>query len=158
MLSFHNLLPSARAMGLAVAVVVAMPIAARADDSHAVLHTKKGDFPFNIETVDTEAGRDQGLMFRKSLASDAGMLFDFFTTQPVEFWMKNTLIPLDMVFIAADGTVKTVHANAVPEDLTPIPSGVPIRFVLEIAGGRAAEIGLEPGDRLEQSRVQAPAN
>jgi uncharacterized membrane protein (UPF0127 family) len=159
MLNLQTLLPSAQLAGLVVAVaIVAAPMVARADDAHAVLHTKKGDFPFNIETVDTEAGRDRGLMFRKSLAPDAGMLFDFFTTQPVEFWMKNTLIPLDMVFIAADGTVKNVHTNAVPQDLTPIPSGAPVRFVLEIAGGRASEIGLEPGDRLEQSRVQAAAN
>lgn len=142
------------AAGLALLVLMALsPVAARADDRHAILHTAKGDFPFNIEVVDTEAGRERGLMFRKSLAPDAGMLFDFFTPQQVAFWMKNTLIPLDMVFIAADGTVKTVHANAQPEDLTPIPSNAEVRFVLEIAGGRAAQIGLAPGDKLEQSRV-----
>lgn len=153
MLHFKTLLPSA--LGIAL-LLTAMP-AARADDSHAVLHTKKGDFAFNIEVVDTEAGRERGLMFRKSLAPDAGMLFDFLTPQMVAFWMKNTLIPLDMVFIAADGTVETVHANAVPSDLTPIPSGAPVRFVLEIAGGRAAAIDLAPGDKMEQSRVEPAA-
>ena len=149
MLHFKPLLPSV--LGIAL-LLMAAP--ARADDSHAVLHTKKGDFTFNIEVVDTEAGRERGLMFRKSLAPDAGMLFDFLTPQMVAFWMKNTLIPLDMVFIAADGTVEAVHPNAIPGDLTPIPSGTPVRFVLEIAGGRAKAIDLEPGDRMEQSRVE----
>lgn len=160
MLNFNALLPSGpAAAGLALTLILALsPTAATADDSQAVLHTKKGDFPFHIEVADTEAGRERGLMFRRSLAPDAGMLFDFFTPQPVEFWMVNTYIPLDMVFIAADGTVKTVHPNAVPEDPTPIPSGAPVRFVLEIAGGRAAEIGLEPGDKLEQARIGTPAH
>jgi hypothetical protein len=144
-----------RALGLCLAlVIVGLPLAACSDDSHAILHTRTGTYDFNIEVVDTDAGRERGLMFRQSLAPDAGMLFDFLTEQPVEFWMVNTFIPLDMVFIAADGTVKTVHANARPQDPTPIPSGVPVQFVLEIPGGRAAEIGLAPGDRMEQSRVK----
>ncbi|MDR3472761.1 MAG: DUF192 domain-containing protein [Devosia sp.] len=141
------------AIGLAL-VIMGLPLAACSDDGHAVLHTAKGDFTFNIEVVDTDAGREKGLMFRQSLASDAGMLFDFLHEQPVEFWMVNTFMPLDMVFIAANGTVKTVHANARPQDPTPIPSDVPVQFVLEIPGGRAAEIGLMPGDRMEQSRVK----
>ncbi len=149
---------SRRLSGIALAgLLLAAPLPARADDGHAVLHTSKGDFAFNIEVVDTEEGRERGLMYRKSLAPDAGMLFDFLTPQPVEFWMVNTLIPLDMVFIADDGTVRSVHANAKPEDPTPIPSGAPVEFVLEIAGGRAAAIGLVPGDRLEQSRVKPAA-
>jgi len=135
--------------------VIGAPLAACSDDGHATLHTRKGDFAFNIEVMDTPAGREKGLMFRTSLAPDAGMLFDFLSEQPVEFWMVNTLIPLDMVFIAGNGSVKTVHANARPQDPTPIPSGGPVQFVLEIPGGRAAEIGLEPGDRMDQSRVKA---
>jgi uncharacterized protein len=133
---------------------VALPAAARADDAHAVFHTKKGSFTFTIEVMDTEAGRERGLMFRKSLAPDAGMLFDFLRPQPVEFWMENTFIPLDMVFIASDGVVKTIAANAKPMDTTPIPSGVPVQFVLEIPGGRAAEIGLAPGDTMDEARVK----
>ena len=148
-------LAALRALGVAGAlVVVGLPLAACSDDGHATLHTAKGDFNFNISVVDTPAGRERGLMFVTSLAPDAGMLFDFLTPQPVEFWMVNTLIPLDMVFIDADGTVKTVHANARPQDPTPIPSGVPVQFVLEIPGGRAGEIGLAPGDTMEQSRVK----
>jgi uncharacterized protein len=103
----------------------------------------------------TPEQRNRGLMFRQSLASDAGMLFDFEEERPVAFWMQNTFIPLDMIFIASDGTVRKVHANAVPHDTTSIPSEYPVRFVLEIPGGRAAEIGLEPGDRLEHPRVEA---
>ena len=144
-----------RLAGLFLAVIVAaLPLAACSDDGHGVLHTGKGDFSFSLEVVDTPASREKGLMFRQSLAPDAGMLFDFKTEQPTTFWMQNTFIPLDMVFIAADGTVKTVHVNARPMDTTPIPSQAPVRFVLEIAGGRSAEIGLKPGDRFEQDRVQ----
>jgi hypothetical protein len=95
-------------------------------------------------------------MFRTSLAPDAGMLFDYHHEQEADFWMQNTLIPLDMVFIAADGTVKTIHVNARPLDTTPIPSGVPVRFVVEIAGGRSVEIGLKVGDKFEHPRVGTP--
>lgn len=122
-------------------------------DNRAVLHTDKGDFAFNVEIADTEATRSKGLMFRESLAADAGMLFDYHREQLASFWMQNTLIPLDMVFIAADGTVKTIHVNARPMDTTSIPSEVPIRFVLEIKGGRSVEIGLKPGDKFEHIRV-----
>jgi uncharacterized membrane protein (UPF0127 family) len=145
---------SLRALGFAVVSIAGLASAALADDSHAVLHTRKGSFTFNIEVVDTEAGRERGLMDRKSLAPDAGMLFDFLTPQPVAFWMKDTLIPLDMVFIARDGVVKSIHADAKPLDLTPIPSDGPVQFVLEIAGGRAAAIGLAPGDRMDEARVK----
>jgi uncharacterized membrane protein (UPF0127 family) len=141
-------------LGFALISLAGFIAPALADDSHAVLHTKKGDFTFNIEVVDTEAGRERGLMGRKSLAPDAGMLFDFLAPQPVAFWMKDTLIPLDMVFIARGGVVKSIHADARPLDLTPIPSDGPVQFVLEIAGGRAAQIGLAPGDRMDEARVK----
>jgi uncharacterized protein len=143
------------AVRLAVAVLVLGVASACSADNVAVLHTAKGDFAFNIEIADTEAAREKGLMFRSSLAPDAGMLFDYFHEQLATFWMQNTLIPLDMVFIAADGTVKTIHPNARPMDTTTIPSEVPVRFVLEIAGGRAAEIGLAVGDKMSQPRVGA---
>lgn len=151
-----SLLRLLRWLGLLLALaIVGTPLAACSDDNHAVLHTAKGNFTFSIEVVDNDASRERGLMFRTSLAPDAGMLFDFLTPQPVEFWMVNTLIPLDMVFIAADGTVRNIHANARPQDPTPIPSDGPVQFVLEIPGGRAAEIGLAPGDRMDEQRVKA---
>lgn len=95
-------------------------------------------------------------MYRTELADDAGMLFDFFREQPVSFWMMNTFIPLDMVFVSDDGVIRSIHANARPHDRTGIPSGAPVRFVLEIPGGRAAALGLKPGDTMQHPRVGKP--
>jgi uncharacterized protein len=130
--------------------------ACSAGDDHLVLHTAKGDFGFTIEIAENDASRERGLMYRTALAADAGMLFDFHDEDVRNFWMQNTLIPLDMIFVAEDGTVKAIHVNARPMDTTAISSNVPVRFVLEIAGGRADEIGLKPGDRMEQDRVGTP--
>jgi uncharacterized membrane protein (UPF0127 family) len=91
-------------------------------------------------------------MFRQSIAPDRGMLFPYEPPQQVAFWMKNTLIPLDMVFVRADGTVGRVAANTVPMSLEPVPSIDPIIAVLEIAGGRAAELGIREGDRVSWPR------
>ena len=126
------------------------------DDFRAVLHTSSGDYPFTIEIADTPQEQQRGLMFRQELAPDAGMLFDYGSERKVSFWMQNTYIPLDMVFIAADGTVKYIHENAMPLDPTSIASRFPVRFVLEIPGGRSAEIGLKAGDKIEHIRVGAP--
>jgi uncharacterized membrane protein (UPF0127 family) len=132
------------------------PLAACSDDSRLVLHTATGDHPFTVEVVDTPETRAEGLMFRQTLAPDAGMLFDFKEVREVSFWMRNTFIPLDMIFISPAGAVETIHVNARPQDPTGIPSGVPVQFVLEIAGGRSREIGLKPGDRVEHARMKAP--
>ena len=105
---------------------------------------------FRVELADNPASRERGLMFRKSLAPDAGMLFDFKTPQDVSFWMKNTLIPLDMVFIDEHGVVVNVGANAKPLSEANIPSAAPILGVLEIRGGRAAELGVRPGDKVHE--------
>ena len=139
---------------LLVLVFAVLPLAACSAEERLVLHTEKGAFTFNVEVVDTPESRAQGLMFRESLADDAGMLFDFKEVRPVSFWMQNTLIPLDMIFIAPDGTVETIHVNARPLDTTSISSQVPVQFVLEIPGGRSVEIGLAPGDRVEHPRMQ----
>lgn len=146
----------ARFAGLVLATLVAAyPLAACSDESRAVLHTAKGDFTFHVEIADTDAERAKGLMFRQELADDAGMLFDFGQEQQTSFWMQNTYIPLDMIFISAKGVVKNIHVNARPLDTTAIPSDGPVRFVLEIRGGRSQEIGLAVGDRLENDRVTA---
>jgi len=86
-------------------------------------------------------------MFRRTLAPDRGMIFPYDPPQDVAFWMRNTLIPLDMVFIRADGTIARI-ATAKPLDETPVPSGEPISAVLEIAGGRAAELKVKEGDKV----------
>lgn len=137
------------------AFLVIAALAACSDAEHrVVLQTAKGDYTFTVEIADNDAERQKGLMFRQKLGDDEGMLFDFHEERQVAFWMQNTFIPLDMIFVAADGTVRNVHANARPQDPTSIPSEGPVRFVLEIPGGRAAEIGLEPGDKLENARVE----
>jgi uncharacterized protein len=116
--------------------------------SPLVIVSSGRDIKFEVELALNEAERTRGLMFRKQLGPYEGMLFDFFTEMPVSFWMKNTLIPLDMIFIAADGTVRHVHANAVPLSTDAIPSGGPVRAVLEINGGSAALLGIKPGDKV----------
>ncbi|MFN7054911.1 DUF192 domain-containing protein [Hyphomonas sp.] len=103
---------------------------------------------FTVEVADTPDAVQQGLMFREELAPDAGMLFDFGVTRPASMWMKNTLIPLDMLFIKEDGQVVAIARNAQPHSLRSISPGVPVRGVLEIPGGRAQELGIQPGDRI----------
>jgi uncharacterized membrane protein (UPF0127 family) len=109
------------------------------------------DLKFEVELALDDAHRSHGLMFRKKLGPYEGMLFDFFQEMPVSFWMKNTLIPLDMLFIAADGTIKHIHANAVPMTTDAIPSQYPVRAVLEINGGSAALLGIKPGDKVKHA-------
>ena len=87
-------------------------------------------------------------MFRRKLAPDAGMLFDFHTDVMTSFWMKNTILPLDIIFVRADGTISSIAANAVPYSEASIPSTEPVRAVLEINAGRARALGIEPGDRV----------
>ena len=87
-------------------------------------------------------------MFRTSVAPGAGMLFPMSPPRPASFWMKNTLIPLDLLFIRADGTIARIAANAVPESLALIESGEPVAAVLELAGGEAARQGIAPGDAV----------
>ena len=111
--------------------------------------TPSGRTRFFVEVADDDAERERGLMFRKSMAPDRGMLFDFHTPREVAFWMRNTLIPLDIIYIKADGTVLSIARNTTPLSEAPIPSGGPTLGVLELAGGRSAEIGLMPGDRIE---------
>ena len=145
---------AAAARLLLLAALAVAVTACSADESRGILHTATGDYPFSIEIADDGAERAQGLMFRQTLAPDAGMLFDYFEEDDVSFWMRNTLIPLDMVFISADGVVKSIHVNARPLDPTSISSQGPVRFVLEIPGGRSVEIGLKPGDTFEHVRVK----
>jgi uncharacterized membrane protein (UPF0127 family) len=113
------------------------------------LVSDKGRFDFKVEDAETDATRETGLMCRKVLAPDRGMLFDFRKpTDNVAFWMRNTLIPLDIVFIRPDGRVLSIARNARPLDETQLPAGGRIRGVLELAGGRAAQIGLMQGDKV----------
>lgn len=108
---------------------------------------------FTVEVADTGAERAQGLMFRESMARSAGMLFVYESPQRASFWMKNTLIPLDMIFADETGRVTRVHSNAVPHDTTPIDGGEDVRFVLEINGGLAARMGIGEGAELRHPAI-----
>ncbi|WP_260004016.1 DUF192 domain-containing protein [Leisingera caerulea] len=107
-----------------------------------------GQAAFEVEIADSEAERAQGLMFREELPSGAGMLFVYDQPQPAAFWMKNTLIPLDIIFLDELGRVTSVHENAVPGDLTPIPGGDRVFAVLEINGGLARRYGISAGTQM----------
>lgn len=111
--------------------------------------TLRGRFPFTVELAVTAAQRRQGLQHRRFLAADHGMLFDFGHDEPVTMWMINTPIPLDMIFIDAAGRVTHVAENTTPYSLDLIPSGGPVRAVLEVAGGTAARLGIRKGSRIQ---------
>ena len=111
------------------------------------IRSKTGVHRFTVEIAATADQQERGLMFRKSLAPDRGMIFPYDPPQEVGFWMKNTLIPLDIIYIRANGTIAHI-VNAEPMDLTPLPSGEPVVLVLEIAGGRAAQLGIKEGDKV----------
>lgn len=103
---------------------------------------------FNIELAVTPQERSRGLMFRENLPNRSGMLFVFDPPQPVVFWMKNTLIPLDIIFLDRSGVVTRVHQGAIPEDLTPIEGGDSVFAVLEINAGLAARYSIKPGTEM----------
>lgn len=110
--------------------------------------TLRGRQRFQVEIAATRAQQERGLMFRKSLAPDHGMLFTYAKPQRVAYWMKNTLIPLDIIYIAPNGRILSIARNARPHDETPLASGGLVLGVLELAGGRAAQLGILPGDRV----------
>ena len=116
------------------------------------IRSAAGAHRFTVEVARTPQEQANGLMHRQSLAPDRGMLFPYEPPQAASFWMKNTLIPLDLIFIRADGTVALIAANTVPMSLDPIPSLEPVAAVLEIAGGRAAELGIQAGDKVSWAR------
>lgn len=109
------------------------------------IKSANGIHHFTVDVAATPEQQEHGLMFVKSLAGDRGMIFPYDPPADVSFWMKNTLIPLDIVFIGAGGKIVRI-TKAEAMDLTPLPSGAPIIGVLEIRGGRAAELGIREGD------------
>lgn len=142
------------ALVLAMAVLL-LPLGAalRAEeaacrDDQVMLRGDFGTARFSVEVARTVRERSKGLMFRESLPRSAGMLFVYANPTHVAFWMKNTLIPLDMIFIDEAGLVRKVHSNAVPGDLTPIASGPDTLAVLEINGGLAGAMGIGPGTEI----------
>ena len=143
-----------RVTGAAVALALVLAACGNAGPS-ATVHGRGGDTRIALEIAATPAERERGLMYRSSLAEGRGMLFVFERDEDHEFWMKNTLIPLDMIFIAADGQVVGIHADARPLSTAGIGVGRPSRYVLEVPGGYAARRGVATGDRVEFSGVPA---
>lgn len=112
------------------------------------IETADGRHRFDIEVAETDRQMARGLMFRTELADDAGMLFDYRVLRPIAMWMKNTLIPLDMLFVADDGTILRIEAWTTPLSLATISSGGPARAVIELKGGISERLGIRPGDRV----------
>lgn len=113
-----------------------------------VVATDSGDRVFQVEIADEPQERSRGLMFRRDMAKEHGMLFDYGEEQPASFWMQNTYIPLDMLFIKADGTVESIAERTTPMSQRSVPSEGPVRYVLEINGGLSDELGIEVGDKV----------
>ncbi len=136
------------AVVLAAVLATGKASAACRDD----LVTVSGDWGqanFSVEVADDAQERARGLMFVESLPTLSGMLFVYERPQSVSFWMKNTLIPLDMLFVSPAGEILALHENAVPQDTTPIPGGDGVQMVLEINGGMSARLGIGVGDALQ---------
>ncbi|MFM2300976.1 MAG: hypothetical protein RLZZ84_712 [Pseudomonadota bacterium] len=104
---------------------------------------------FQVEVARTDADQARGLMFRSAMGADAGMIFPMDPPREASFWMRNTLIPLDIIFVGTDGRISNIAANAVPYDETPLSSIGRVKAVLELNGGRAAQLGIVAGDKVE---------
>lgn len=112
------------------------------------IESSSGSHDFRVEVARTSRQQDIGMMFRRSVGANEGMLFPFQEPKWASFWMKNTLIPLDLIFIRQDGSIARIAANAEPRSLRPIGVSESVAAVLEIGGGRAAELGIVEGDRV----------
>ena len=138
---------------LLLGLFIAAGPAQAAGQSTLDIATKSGVHPFSVELATTEPEREKGLMFRKELPEGQGMLFDFHREQEVGFWMQNTYIPLDMIFIKADGRILRIAENAKPMSTDVIPSNGPVRFVLEVIAGTSRKMGIAAGDRVSSPLI-----
>ncbi|KAF2992158.1 DUF192 domain-containing protein [Methylocystis sp. MJC1] len=149
MVSRSGFLPVFRALLPALILFVAI-VGARAETSLERLEivTSTGTHEFRVEVADKPSERAKGLMYRKSMPEDQGMLFDFHVEGPVMMWMKNTYLPLDMIFVSRQGVVTKVAANTVPMSEEVISSGGPAYAVIELNAGAADKIGIKAGDQI----------
>ncbi|MEL7112496.1 MAG: DUF192 domain-containing protein [Pseudomonadota bacterium] len=132
-----------------LAVTTTTAMADPMDVTPLTIVSAEASHEFSVEVANDREEISFGLMERESLNADKGMLFDFDPPREPSMFMKNTLIPLDMLFISDDGYVEMIARNTVPGSLRTISPGVPVRAVLEINGGQAAELGIQPGDTVE---------
>ena len=117
--------------------------------SELTILSATGPHRFTVEVAATPEQMEQGLMFRRQLAENAGMLFDYKQPTMATMWMRNTLIPLDMLFVDAQGRIVNIHERAVPQSDDVIASAAPVRAVIELNGGTAARLGIVPGDKVQ---------
>jgi uncharacterized membrane protein (UPF0127 family) len=136
------------AVALVLVVLFGAPGARAMDTQTLEIVTKSGVQVFTVEVATTEQEKTTGLMYRKELPDGRGMLFDFSPEQPISMWMKNTFIPLDMIFIRSDGRISRIAENTEPQSLAIIASGPPARGVLEVIAGSARKYGIAVGDRV----------
>lgn len=120
------------------------------------VETRNGEMLLRVQVADTDATRQTGLMFRRAMPETEGMLFIFQRTQPLAFWMKNTVLPLDILFVADDGRVMNIARGTTPFSLAPIPSDGPARAVLELNAGASARLGIEVGDSIRYAPLAEP--
>src|ERR1044072_2234638 len=144
----RNLTPAAALVVAALIVVLLNTAALAASFQTLEIVTKSGVQVFSVEMATTEQEKETGLMYRKELADGKGMLFDFSPEQQISMWMKNTYIPLDMIFIRADGRILRIAENTEPMSTRIISSGGLAKGVLEVIAGTAQKYGIQPGDRV----------
>jgi uncharacterized protein len=136
------------ALSLLPPLLIVPDIAPAAELQPLEIATKSGVHVFAVEMATTPEEQAKGLMFRRHMPEGQGMLFDFHQEQPASFWMKNTYIPLDMIFIRADGRILRIAENTVPLSEALVTSGGPVRAVLEVNAGTARKLGIASGDRV----------
>jgi uncharacterized membrane protein (UPF0127 family) len=142
---------------LLLVLLVLAPLTAHApaaEQGTLEIATKSGVRVFSVELAVSDAEREKGLMFRKEVPEGYGMLFDFKKDQQVTMWMKNTYVSLDMIFIRNDGRIARIAENTEPESERIIPSGAPVRAVLEVVGGTARKLGIAAGDKVASSALK----
>jgi len=148
-----RLVAALHAVVLGASLLLPSVAAAQCRDTVLELRGPWGQAQFTVEIVDTPETRAQGLMFRESLGRWAGMLFVYEEPGRAVFWMRNTLIPLDMIFVDPAGNVTHVHRDAVPLDETPIDGGDGVLYVLEVNAGVTERLGIGPGSQMRHPRV-----
>ncbi|WP_430303452.1 DUF192 domain-containing protein [Rhizobium sp. 0TCS1.26] len=156
--ALNNLSQGVRLICAVISVLaVCMSMAAaqvRFDKQPLTIETRAGArHQLTVELAVDPQQREQGLMYRKQMPTDHGMLFDFDEARPVSMWMRNTLIPLDMLFLDDKGVVTHLHEGAVPLSEAIISSGGPVRYVLELNGGAIKTLGIKPGDRVVSRQI-----
>jgi uncharacterized membrane protein (UPF0127 family) len=160
--SFERAVRAVFALLLVLAVALpAKPVAAQEAVTFdrtelAIVTAGGGRHQFKVDWAKSWPQKARGLMFRKEMPLDNGMLLDYDPPTEASIWMRNTLIPLDLVFISADGTIESIYLGAKPHDETPRPSKGPVRAVLELNAGVTRLLGIQPGDKVEHPIFKAP--